>query len=318
GRVQSPAGNEWLVRALDTRTGALLWDIAEPGAGIASHVAIKGKRVFVAGSRDNGIDEDFFVAAYDARTGALLWSDQQNPDAGDMDGASRLAVKGSLLVAVGSLRNGINTDWYVRAYRAKTGEFLWEERFDADGSTDYASDVAIQGKRVFVAGSTLIGGDREFLVRAYDARTGGELWSDLFDLAGGGDGASRIAVKGRRVFAAGQVDNGSDSDVLLRTLDAKTGGLLWDDLHDRAGGGENVNALVVKGGRLYMSGAESNGLDGDAFVRIYSAKSGFLESEDVLDLGGNERGNEIALRGKTVFQAAIASEQYLVRILGLP
>ncbi|MGI9431484.1 MAG: hypothetical protein ACR2PQ_04685, partial [Myxococcota bacterium] len=68
GQAFGPAGTDWLVRALDTRTGALLWEIAEPGAGGASHVVIKGKRAFVAGSRDNGIDGDFFVAAYDTRT----------------------------------------------------------------------------------------------------------------------------------------------------------------------------------------------------------------------------------------------------------
>ena len=44
--------------------------------------------------------------------------------------AYAVAIKGSLTVVVGRLRQDIDNDWYVRAYDTKTGTFRWEDRLD--------------------------------------------------------------------------------------------------------------------------------------------------------------------------------------------
>jgi outer membrane protein assembly factor BamB len=183
-------------------------------------------------------------------------------------------------------------------YDARTGFPLWGDLFDRDpapGGFDQANRVEIQDRRFFVTGLTAApggnctnpftsGGNCDFTLRACDIRTGGILWQKMFDLAGGFDAAGPIAVKDGKVVAArrGQVNNvfptdtlaGPLIDWLVRTYDARTGALLWQDRFDHANGHDRVVGVAIQGRRVVAVGrsaSKPSGLrqDEDWLVRTY-------------------------------------------------
>ncbi len=221
---------QFYVRALNARTGALLWehqvDKAE-GTDFALAIAVQGGRVFAAGVAAADADCefritgncDFYVQALDAQTGTLVWEDQVDKG-GAQDTAFDLAVQGGQVFAVGVAEKAIgNADFLVRAYDTATGTLLWEDQFDKAGGYDLAVAVVVQGGQLFAAGYSTI---FDFLVRAYDATTGALLWQDRFDQAGRGDGVAAVAVQGGQVFAAGFSENvAGNQGLLIRAYDAR-------------------------------------------------------------------------------------------------
>jgi len=200
--------DEWVVRAYNKNTGELLWsDEFDHGGGAskARALAVKGKRLFVAGvGRNAEKDLKWIVRAYDTKTGSLLWDDQFD-DEGRFAAPRAITVKGNRVFVVGTRSTeGTAHTWVVRAYSASTGALLWSDEFDSTQGTSDANAVAVKGSRVFAAGSGRLKEiGREWVVRAYDSKTGAVLWTDQFDVGGGDNEARAIAVKGNRVFAAG-------------------------------------------------------------------------------------------------------------------
>jgi hypothetical protein len=126
--------------------------------------------------------------------------------------------------------------------------------------------------QVFAAGSdTNAAGNRDFLVRAYQANTGALLWEDQVDKAGDADRAFALAVGEGQMFAAGFGTNAAgNQDFLVRAYDPKSGALLWEDQIDKAGGFDGVNALAVEGGRLFAAGFGTNAAGNfDVLIRAY-------------------------------------------------
>ena len=127
---------EWFVRAYTTKTGLLLWENRFDnggGSNEASAVAVKGKRVFVAGFGNTCDDppdcddhrEEWVVRAHDAKTGALLWQDGYE-HGGGFNLANAIAAKGKRVFAVGfglTCFDGSDCDyrqeWLIRAYSTK-------------------------------------------------------------------------------------------------------------------------------------------------------------------------------------------------------
>ena len=211
------------VRSYDGKTGELLWQDQFVGTGDgfdfdvddhANAIAVRGNRIFVVGSIVNQLTVgDFAVRTYDAKSGSLLWQDQFDGTASgeDDDEAYAITVKGERVFVAGSIENEESfSDFTVRAYDAKTGRLLWQDQANGTANGyDHATDIAVQGQRVFAAGSVVnqdVGSD--FTVRAYDARSGRLLWQNQFNgTAGDYDSASDIAVRGKRVLVAGSVVN---------------------------------------------------------------------------------------------------------------
>jgi outer membrane protein assembly factor BamB len=81
-----------------------------------------------------------------------------------------------------------------------------------------ADALAIGRGQVFAAGSgTNAAGNRDFLIRAYQAKTGVLLWEDQCDQAGLNDAAVALAAGGGQVVAGGMATNASGNfDVLIR------------------------------------------------------------------------------------------------------
>jgi hypothetical protein len=288
------AGNQdFLVRAYDPKTGTLRWEDRLDRAGfndVAEALAVWSGRVFAAGSGESAAgDQDFLIRAYHAKTGVLLWEDQTDT-AGRNDVAYALAVGGGLVFAAGFGTNAAgNQDFLIRAYQATDGALVWEDQTDQAGFDETAFALAVGEGQVFAAGSgQRAAGNEDFLVRAYDAKSGALLWEDQVDPAGGFDGANALALARGRLFAAGFVTNAAGHfDVLIRAYEAKTGALLWADQVDHAGFDDAALALTVRGGQVFISGFGTTAAgNNDFLVRAYQAKTGALIWKDLVDKAG--------------------------------
>ena len=295
---KSPGNGDWIVRAYDMSTGALVWQDQFDRAGRndrARSVAVAGDRVVVGGiSARPGDFGLFYVRAYDASNGALLWQDAAPGVFGDAvnvvaDGR-RAFVSGTVLSSIDPV---VNQDWLVRAYDATTGRLLWEDSRDTAGGRtdrdtfDVAWNLAVAGGRLFAAGQGghdcfwVAGpGNCDFLVRAYDVRTGAVVWDDHHDRTGMDDVAHVIATDGNRVFAGGNGGNDcafsglpTNCDFLIRSYDSKTGELAWEDQADKDGGDDELSGLSVHGNRVFAAGyANPAGqFSFDVLIRVYAS-----------------------------------------------
>jgi TolB-like protein len=303
------------VRAYDAATGGVLWedhfDREGQGADQADAVAVKGSRVFVAGSSGTVAGGmAFTVRAYNAKSGALLWEDHFDREGSRDDRASGIAVSGRRVFAVGWTQTSAGGYAFtIRVYHCATGALLWEDHYDRDGDgVDAATAVTVKGSRVFVAGRTsTAAGGRAFSTRAYNASTGALLWEDHYDREGNAnDEATGIAVSGSRVFAVGDTLTAAGGyGFSVRAYGAADGSLLWEDHYDREGAGSDWayrvatqrNGVFVAGGTFTVGGSDAWS------VRAYDGRTGGLLWQDHFDReGGLEDWSEgIAASGNRVF-----------------
>ena len=220
-----------------------------------------------------------------AASGDLLWSDQFDRARLD-DRFQAVAVEGGRVYAVGRT-DGTDPDGLVRCYDATSGEPCWEDFFDLAGGEDEANAVAAKGHRVFVAGTgQSASGDLDFLVRAYDARSGLLLWQDVFDPRGRRDRARAVAVRGGTVFVAGTFEEGDFKPEMLvvRAYDARTGALEWQNLFEPPLDFVSFGALGVKGRWVVLvGGAETHTTEDDFLVHVIDRKSGATVRDDLVD-----------------------------------
>jgi hypothetical protein len=271
---------DWVVRALDARDGSLLWqdqfDLAGNDEDVPWAITVDGPRVFVAGIGVNAAgDEDAIVRAYNVWDGSLLWQFQFD-QAGGKEQAFNITADGSRVFVGGWVENAAgNVDWHLWALKAEDGSLLWQEQVDVAGGFDALLDIALLGKQLFAVGSvTNNSGGRDSLVRAYDARNGTLLWQNQFDLAGGFDTASKIAVDGRQLIVAGDGINAmGNKDWVVRAFNAQTGSLLWQDQFDLAGGNDISHDVEIEKGRVFVVGSNWNAAgNADWIIRAYKAR----------------------------------------------
>jgi outer membrane protein assembly factor BamB len=207
--------------------------------------------------------------------GDLVWEDQVDK-AGGADGVSALAIgKGQVFAAGGGQNTAGSQDFLVRAYDPKSGVMLWEDQLDQAGFNDVAEALAVQSGQVFAAGSGESGaGKQDFLIRAYDAKTGALLWEDQVDQSGFDDAALALTVCEGQVFIAGfGTKAAGNNDFLVRAYQAETGALIWEDLVDKAGLSEAAMALAAGGGQVVAGGVGTNAAGNfDVLIRAYEVK----------------------------------------------
>jgi TolB-like protein len=195
-----------------------------------------------------------------------------------------------------------NVDFVVRAYDAKSGTLIWDDRHDV-GSSDSAFAIAAARSRVFAVGrvTNSDGSNIDFIVRAYDAKNETFLWEDRLDM-GSDDEASAITVRGNRVFAAGWVSNaeGDNRDFVVRAYNAQDGRLLWADRYD-SGIEDGAFSITALGQQVFAAGWASNvdrqNPNLDFVVRAYEARSGTLRWKDRYNLGKNDEAYSITAKG---------------------
>jgi len=303
--------SDFLVRAYRGNDGSLLWQdrFDTPGSfDGAIGIATAGGRVFAMGGTNFGFGFPV-IRAYDDKTGLLLWHNQVNDTRGVFDSA---VIDKNRVIAVGG-----NRTWMVDAYEAETGELLWRDRFGA-ASGNRAIGVVESGGRVFVGGRARpAGATLNWLVRAYDSRTGDVLWEDHTP-AGDFAQATQLAVEGNRVIAVGYVETNSstapfsETDWLVRTYDAKTGQIVWEERLE-TGGLDSIAIpfdVALLDGRAFVIGTGGPGCsfsvvgapdNCDFIVRTYNIETGQLLWEDRLDRAPIDQGLSIVAKGDAVF-----------------
>jgi outer membrane protein assembly factor BamB len=270
----------WVVRAYDTRDGALRWQDQLPAGGNSGTppraVALAGQRAFVAGTAF-GTTAGVLVRAYDLGTGALTWEHRSDDGRVDED-ALAVAAHGALVFVAGHA----GEEGFVRAYAANTGDLVWEDRFGGE-CCGLVSALAVHDSRLFAAGTVRKGAptfDLDFVLRAYDTSTGRLLWQDVADVSGGEDFWVSVAAEGDQVVAGG---SGTDFDLnsnvsVVRAYDASTGTLAWE----RTAVGVEARAVALRGNRVFVAESGPNEEGGLAFiVRSYDAVGGALIWRDV-------------------------------------
>ncbi len=288
------AGEDFLVAALDSHKGQVLWrkQFDLNGAGLdddARNIVVQGNKIFVSGrSLTAAGDRDGVVRALDANTGEVLWEYLLALGEGSNDDPRLIAVRRNQLFVVGL--SEIETapglfvhDAIVLALNANTGAEVWRQgQFDLAGEDDEIKAMAVQGKRVFVAGSgKTASGDRDGVVRALHVGTGEVLWEYLLDLSAGNDGIRGIVVQKNYVFVAGMGDTSAGNrDAVVGALDVETGELLWKNLFDLAMGDDSADiVMTAKGARIFVGGVSDTGPnvsvpppDTDAVVRAFATE----------------------------------------------
>jgi hypothetical protein len=165
---------------------------------------------------------------------------------------------------------------------------------------DYAEAATVAGKVVVVGGAYEASpANTQYWVRAHDARTGEFLWDDLRVGACGQCRLEALASRGRLVFAAGTALGLIDSDFFVRTYDARTGAIVWENLHDQSGNDGAVD-VAVAGRHVFVVGRSGE----DFLVRAYDARPGLLGRllwSQPSDFGTVDRPTAIAARGSRVY-----------------
>jgi len=321
--LDAPDIRQFLLRALDAKTGAPLWsyqlDHVQTSEAVAMVVA--GKRAFVALEAENAdgsfSGDDWMVSAHDLKTGAPVWEDIA-PSSGD-ENVAALAVKGSRVFAGGEVENRVDPasgrDWLVRAVSAKSRTFLWEDVHDSALATDRVVAIGVSGNRVIAAG---ISNDAaapdsagDWLIRALDHKKGTLLWQKIVD-RGGADTVRDMGVVGRTAVVVGRATDGAGvagaNDWFVQAYDTKTGALLWEDAVDYALDDDEARKVAVGKKQVVVVGGATNAISEtsgeDWIVRAHDTKTGALLWEDVFD-GANEtdRAEQVEFAGKIVLVA---------------
>lgn len=297
-------------RAEVTSKGNLLWQDVFSLAkqdNEALSVATERNRIFVAGTgQQSNSEAAWVVRSYEASTGKLLWRDVLNPGGGNAV-ALGIAVHHNLVAAAGAgnTTEDLNSSlWIVKAYHAPSGELRWQDQFDNAGRFAEARAIAVTLTHVIAAGrATGVGGEDEWLVRAYDTWSGALKWEDRRELVGKDQSAQAITVMGDHLFVAGGAIN-SDAlgDWMVRAYDIKSGTLLWEDQLGEAGGFFSAFSITAQDGTVFAAGTLNTLTEGNHWiVRAYQADSGNMLWEDRFNTGSGPGARSITTSKSGVF-----------------
>jgi outer membrane protein assembly factor BamB len=245
---------DFLVRAYQPATGALLWEdqLDVSGASdLATSVAITDRAVYVLGQSRMLSGSDLVLRAYDLETGLVRW-DVRLPGVS----AGVVRAQGGRVFIAGATGGAA----FTAAFRARTGELLWQER----SNEPWVGTVQVQGGRLIELGGRSL--------RARAVSTGAMLWetappSDLSTtqfLTAMDAGVYGIFVAGVRIR------DSAEADIVVRAYDLD-GALLWTDQAARSPN-SGVSDIVLQGKRLYVVGyaaAPQNRLNTDFLIRAY-------------------------------------------------
>ena len=324
--------NDWHVEAFDAVDGASLWAHApaptEYTAGIPAALLSEpsGSRVYGAGMLAvTTSKEDFGAIAYDAQTGAVQWA--SHIDLGSNQEEARAAVlapSGGVLFLAGETRDA-NTqeDLGLVALSTANGGLLWSARWDRFGGVggqfgrESLADLALDsnGQRLFAVGSSFdfFGtATQDAVVVAFDATTGAELWSAIYN---GGQGGSEFALAvaahptRNEVYVAGYeglatTPGGANAANLnVRAYDALNGSLLWSTSLPSSGFDQASDLAVDPSGQLvYVCGERqfAPGAASDGVALALDSASGTLRWSARFDgdASGSDRATGLDLDGE--------------------
>jgi outer membrane protein assembly factor BamB len=188
-----------------------------------------------------------FSSALHAQT--LKWEERRD-FAGLSDSASAIAVHGQTVVVAGSAQmkqggvvDGVAVtsvvDLAIRAYDAQTGTVRWIDQIvDANPPATGSGVMALSAERGGVYWAAMKRGitpvdSSDILVRAYSSN-GDLLWDNLWHM-GNDDQPKAIAANANVVVVVGAASRSINGPLnyVIRTYDADTGDVLWEDHLDQ-------------------------------------------------------------------------------------
>ncbi len=203
-------------------------------------------RVFVTDfERTRGMVGIERILCLDEATGEILWTQSWEASyAGvswDEGPRATPTVDGDQVYAVGA--SGILT-----ALRVDTGEVLWRTSYVEDYGADipqwgFASAPVVDGNRVI----TLVGGQPDAKVMAFDRTTGAEVWRALSSVEAGAGVGQPIIIE-----AGGVRQLIIWHPLALSSLDPETGEVYWEQPFD-VGYDMTVTTPVQRGSDLFVT-----------------------------------------------------------------
>lgn len=266
--VNDAGGEDLVVIKLGAASGAQAWARTFDGGGDdqAFGLALDGSGNAIAVGASKGATFDLLAMKLAASNGAIVW--RKTYDGGGDDLAQAVAVDhaGNAVVTGYGANAAGNRDFVTIKYGGGDGRVLWQKTFDG-GADDWAYAVAMDGAdNAYVAGTSVAGGNRNWMVKAYAAADGALLFSAPYASAGGEDDATQAIAAGGAIVVGGAVnESGSGAGVRVEALSAGA-----------AAGSTNV-ALASAGGVASASSAwdasypPSAAIDGDRAGRGYGA-----------------------------------------------
>jgi outer membrane protein assembly factor BamB len=291
------------VQTFDGNSGALLWQDSFFGATI---VAMDAQQVIAVGANA--------IRTYDARNGSLDW--QEALASGTLINAAEM--KGNQLLVAGSAMDSTGAvQLLIRAYDARNGQIEWEDqslppntRLGA-GFPLRQKSLSIHGSRAYVVAT--VGSEPLFLpsclIRAYDRKGGDRVWESVSDER---CAANAVAAHQKQVILAG-IGGAAVDDFLVRSYNAQTGELLWQD-RTFVGTGFDNEAVAVddEGKRAFLAGWVRwipGRFNQEAFlVRAYNMQTGELYWEDQYPGSAGPclcHARDIVVEGRRVFAVGI-------------
>jgi outer membrane protein assembly factor BamB len=279
--------------AYDAATGASLWTRRFNGPANGNDRAQSivaspdGSRVFVTGSSQGAMFDDYATIAYEAATGAALWTRRFNGPANTNDAPSSIVLTpdGSKVIVTGAIGTETSSSNYgTVAYDASTGATVWVRWYDGPGDDlDSPTSIAISadGASVFVTGFSYgVTSASDYATVAYDASTGASLWTRRYNgPANDADVAASLATTfdGKVLVTGTSFGAASSDDYATIAYDASTGMPLWARRYNGPGnGGDGANSVDTSiDGKAFVTGSSIGvGTSGDYATIGYDVDTG--------------------------------------------
>lgn len=187
---------------------------------------------------------------------------------------------GTTIVAAGfGFQNGSESSITVKVYDAATGEVLSEDVYELSIKEDPRTQGHMPEARIFAGGVGQGATDlSNFVLRAYDAKTGAFQWTGQLDLAVNREGEAKhlISTVVPRRAVVTKIHNAVESSVphplfVLRAWDTVTGGVMWEDRFSTDPAGAALARQIAAG----SAGSEGPALGSDSFdLRILMLDNG--------------------------------------------
>jgi PQQ-like domain len=278
-------------------TGRMVWQAVYNGPAnrredvAAIAVSPDGTKVFLTGSSEGDVSTgwDYATVAYDAATGTQLWASRFDGPDHLYDYAVALAVgpDGSNVYVTGNIgHTGFGDDYLTIAYDAESGTELWQQQFDGaahDDDDPQAVAVSPGGGSVFVTGfAELSDSNDDFVTIAYDALTGGALWTQVYvGPSSRNDFAYDVAVSpvDSTVFVSGASWRASTKhDFTTIAYDASTGIERWRRRYNGPSDGYDYGEFVAvspDGSKVFVAGRSWDASTGFDYATVaYDAATG--------------------------------------------
>jgi outer membrane protein assembly factor BamB len=253
------------------RTGKVLWTNAD---GPVTEFVVRNGRIAAAGTRQAaGEIPRLVVRVLNGRTGAEEWSTEEIfQSARGAEGRTvtwsdrRIVVGGFVTRDYPPPDFDYYDDAVVVAYDEASGARLWLDEIGAAEDTEVVG-LATRNEQAFAL-IRLTSGAR-YQAKAYDARTGEQLWHtgpDPFYVDGKLSGP--LLIGDDVVFAADAFS--SPSEFLATALEAADGAVAWSADAHAGGATSNAVTIATDGARLYVAGTVSDSSTPDALLAIWA------------------------------------------------